>query len=907
MQWTFSKERLSFMPITSEGASSKRQTSGIRTTIRNASLATLAAGTLVASSFVSISAASADATSIPDVPAANASAPKVDLTLALKPTDSAALQSLAAEAKHLTPTQRSTAVDALAPADSTVDGTIQKLKDAGVSVTGHDDWSVNVSVTKEQADQLFNVDLKGSGDKLSTDEVPELPTALKSSVSGVLGLDDTPLFTPSVQGFTGPDFTSAGAVTAPKSTGAGQTVATVQFSGWDSNDLVQYAAKTNTPMPSVTQVSVDGVSTASTANTSGPMEVALDQQMILATAPQAKQRIYFAQNSGQGFYKVYSAIANDVQQYGIGAVSTSWGTCESNLDNYTNSVISDVINRVVALGATTFAASGDNGAVDCTINNPNKTMDVDYPAAVPSVIGVGGTTMTKTSTGYTHKAWSGSGGGQSSYSARPSYQANITVPGTTGRLVPDVSMVADTATPVYVYFKAMGGDILVGGTSAAAPILAGQLASTLSALGCTTGLGDIHDALYANPGDFFDVTSGSNGGYSAGVGYDAVTGLGVPQWNKVIKHLPLTGTCTLPADIPTTTPTPPVTPTPTPTPTPVAPAKTILKSGATLLSNNLQYRLAMQPDSNLVLYGNGSSTNALWSTGTNAKPDGAYLRVGTNGNAEVVSKDGKTVYWNSGSTSLGTSANTIKLTDDGNFQILNGSAVKWKTDLITNTLLKGAVLKQNQYITSEGGAYKFIFQADGNLVLYKGTSAIWSTHTNAKARGGYFAYQTDGNLVVYNSAKKAVWASGTNRKASNRLLVQTDRNVVLYNTKTVVWQTKTGISGATNIAKNTTLKTNVNYGSTNDIYNLKFLSNGELALYHGSKVIWKANTANKAPGGKAIYQKDGNFVVYNSKSKAVWSTATSRKVNTHITVQNDGNLVMYNKTKAVWSTRTNGK
>jgi hypothetical protein len=711
---------------------------------------------------------------LPPVSAADPNEAKLPLTVALKASDPAALHNLASNAQNLSQNERIDAVDAVAPEDKTVDAVVSQFKDAGITVVSHDDWSVNIEATPRQTEQLFHVDLTDNTAQSTTNDTPVLPPSLQNSVSGVLGLDNVPLLTPALYGFQASDLNASGNVTGASSGGAGQTIATVQFSGWNNKDLTQYATKTGLPTPSVTQITVDGQNAVDTSNNSGAMEVALDQQQLLASAPKAKQRIYFAPNTGQGFYNVFDAIAKDVPAAGIDAVSMSWGFCESSVNAYTLSTLTTVIDRVVALGATTFAASGDFGSSAC---GPGTTADVSFPASAPSVIGVGGTSMTKSGTTYSQKAWTGSGGGQSRVTARPSYQSSVKVNGTK-RTVPDVSTIGDPNTGVYGFFGAAGGDFLFGGTSASTPILAAQYVTTLSSLKCTSGLGDIHAAMYAHPSDFVDVTTGSNGAYSATAGYDMTTGLGVPQWSKLAAHLPLTGTC--------------VTPTPVASTQPAPAAKTVLKSGQSLYSSNSQYTLTMQPDSNLVLYGNGPSTRALWSTSTSAKLDGATVQISTTGNLQVISKDGKTSYWNSGTANNGSNANTVQLTNDGMIQLKNGSKIVWSPAISgRDTLVKGATLKANQYVKSADGKHQLIFKADGNLVAYNGTKVIWSTNTANKAPGGRFTYQADGNLVVYNSANKAVWTASTSKKASNRFIVQNDGNIVLYNTKTLVWSTKT--------------------------------------------------------------------------------------------------------------------
>jgi putative cell wall-binding protein len=212
------------------------------------------------------------------------------------------------------------------------------------------------------------------------------------------------------------------------------------------------------------------------------------------------------------------------------------------------------INRMVASGGTVFAASGDNGAYDCARPLvPDGHLAVDFPASLPSVVAVGGTSLTRdgsgafsetgwgpapTTTSGTTYAGRGSGGGTSAVFARPAYQSSISAGGT-GRAVPDVSALGDAKTGFGAYSSSAGGWHLFGGTSFGAPMWAGQLASALAAGGLSSGLGDIHAALYAAPSAFRDVTSGANGFYTAGAGYDLVTGLGSPQWASLYIALGL--------------------------------------------------------------------------------------------------------------------------------------------------------------------------------------------------------------------------------------------------------------------------------------------------------------------------------------------------------------------------------
>ena len=98
-----------------------------------------------------------------------------------------------------------------------------------------------------------------------------------------------------------------------------------------------------------------------------------------------------------------------------------------------------------------------------------------------------------------------------------------------GRGVPDVAANADPDTGYKVVVD--GQEMVIGGTSAVAPLMAGLIA--LLNERNQKSLGFIHPTLYANPGLCRDITVGDNKttsadtGYRAGKGWDACTGLGV--------------------------------------------------------------------------------------------------------------------------------------------------------------------------------------------------------------------------------------------------------------------------------------------------------------------------------------------------------------------------------------------
>lgn len=451
-----------------------------------------------------------------NAPAAEAAPGDVSVVLTLRPADPAALRHATSLPANASPAARRAA---LAQARPTSGADVAKyLRRNGFEVTANDGWTIAARGREDVAKTLHHpavASVAGRGEQR-----PWRHRAIPA-------------------GYTGPQLRSAYDVVAGD--GSGLTIATVQFSGWTSSDLTTYATAAGLTDPDPVEIAVAGADPTETSS-GGDFEVALDQEVLLAAAPKAGQRIYFAPNTGLAdAVLLYSAIANDAEAGHVDVVSTSWGMCElyADLDPDGRAGMETQLARIVAAGATVFAASGDLGAYDCgdEVAEPH----VDYPAASPHVVGVGGTTLTQSGSSWTETVWNDTstgyagGGGESSTVPRPSWQDGVTTNAT--RLVPDVSAMADPKKGFGAYSASYGGWVLGGGTSAGAPLLAGHLAAVLSAEGRTSGVGDIHDEIYANPGAFRDVTSGNNQLYSAGPGYDRASGLGTPRWSALSAAL----------------------------------------------------------------------------------------------------------------------------------------------------------------------------------------------------------------------------------------------------------------------------------------------------------------------------------------------------------------------------------
>jgi kumamolisin len=375
-----------------------------------------------------------------------------------------------------------------------------------------------------------------------------IPAELDGVVEAVLGLDSRPQARPQfrfadpaaiVATYTPPEVASLYQFPAGTD-GTGQTVAIIELGGgFAAADLDTYFSSLGSPVPSVTAMSIDGASNvAGQAPQGADAEVLLDIELIGAIAPSARQLVYFAPNTDQGFVDaVTTAVHADPTP---AAVSISWGGPESSWTAQAMTALDQAIADGVALGVTVTVAAGDNGSSDGVSDGQPHT---DFPASSPHALACGGTSLrADPATGVisSETVWNdganggATGGGVSVTFPLPAWQAGAGVPasptGSPGRGVPDVAGNADPSTGYQVLVD--GQQTVIGGTSAVAPLLAALTARLAQAAGKPLGL--LQASLYSGvqPGQpvagIRDITTGSNGAYSAGPGWDACTGLGVP-------------------------------------------------------------------------------------------------------------------------------------------------------------------------------------------------------------------------------------------------------------------------------------------------------------------------------------------------------------------------------------------
>jgi Bacterial Ig-like domain (group 3) len=318
--------------------------------------------------------------------------------------------------------------------------------------------------------------------------------------------------------------------------GAGETIAIVD--AYDDpniqSDLNTFDSQFGLPATTVMRVNQSGGTTSfpTTDPTGGwELEESLDVEWAHAIAPGATIMLVEANSPNDNDLLTAVQYAEDHAN----VVSMSWGGPEFSGETADDSEFFD------KPGVAFVASAGDAGA------------PASWPSASPNVLSVGGTALTLGSNNVwsSEVGWDESGGGPSADESQPSYQQGVVMQTSTNRATPDVAYDASPSTGFAVYdsnpYQGTTEDwVEVGGTSAGAPQWSALLAIADQGLAQShqglnsTNPQEVMDVLYQNQADFHDITSGTSTGaphYSAGPGYDYVTGLGSPMANLVVGSL----------------------------------------------------------------------------------------------------------------------------------------------------------------------------------------------------------------------------------------------------------------------------------------------------------------------------------------------------------------------------------
>jgi pseudomonalisin len=468
------------------------------------------------------------------------------------------------------------------PAPSDVQAVVSYLRGQGFTNVQTSAQLVSADGTAAQASKAFNTSLESfqlGGAAVYVNTQPAfVPAALGTAVSAVLGLSNAakmsvtpklrtaancfPQATPNGQCV--PSFNAADVQSfyhaSGTATGSATTVAVIAEGDVSStvSDLAYAENKQGLPQVPVSVVKV-GLPSADTA---GAAEWDLDTQSSTGMA-QSVGMLYIYDTTSLSDSDIANAYSTWVSQNVAQLGNSSFGECESQawLDGAMK-VDDHLFMQAAAQGQTMFASTGDTGASCALAPTNGAPMSgppmVEYPAASPYVVGVGGTTVISNASDSSYAgevAWNAGGGGLSLFENSTSWQQAV-IPSSTGlaptnlRGLPDIAMAADANSGSYMVYGPNvpgAGDCSagcgIGGTSEASPLAMGSYARLMSAHG--NALGFAAPQLYRNYiekqsgattvtgppptqalGGFHDVIAGSNGAYTALTGYDYTTGLG---------------------------------------------------------------------------------------------------------------------------------------------------------------------------------------------------------------------------------------------------------------------------------------------------------------------------------------------------------------------------------------------
>jgi MYXO-CTERM domain-containing protein len=292
------------------------------------------------------------------------------------------------------------------------------------------------------------------------------------------------------------------------------------------SDLAAYRTKYGLPPCTVasgclTIVNQDGKTTpmppAAPSGDDWTGETALDLDMASAACPLCKIVLVLTNSDMDDGLMIAQETA---AKLGAAVISNSWGGPEDGME-----LTKYEAYFKTSTGAAIFVASGDSGY-------DNGGQGPDYPSTSQYALGVGGTTLAKSTTttrGWTENAWSAGGSSCSKSIPKPGYQTD---PACAFRMASDLSAAASNILTIH-----NGNPEAVAGTSCASPLVAGIFAAT------SHGYIDASFA-YAHASAFNDVTSGTNGTCGnilckAGSGWDGPTGMGSPI-GSVLSTIPAT-------------------------------------------------------------------------------------------------------------------------------------------------------------------------------------------------------------------------------------------------------------------------------------------------------------------------------------------------------------------------------
>ncbi|HML18928.1 MAG TPA: protease pro-enzyme activation domain-containing protein, partial [Bryobacteraceae bacterium] len=421
---------------------------------------------------------------------------------------------------------------------------------------------------------------------------PQIPQALSSVVAGTVSLHDfrrhpmharlqaAPQYTSGSAHYLAPaDFAAIYDVAPLYSSainGTGQTIAIVGRTNIQISDVQTFRSTfglaANNPVVVVNGPNPGIISTDEEA------EADLDVEWSGAVAPKAT--VKFVVSASTSSTDGVDLSAQYIVSSNLGSVmSTSFGSCESEMGSSERNFYNNVWEQAAAEGITALVAAGDSGAAGCDSPSETKATEglaVNGLCSTPYSVCVGGTEFNEA--GNTNLYWSATnnsttlasalsyipevawnesglasggsglwatGGGASLYYTKPSWQTGTGVPADGKRDVPDVALSAAGHDGYLV--DILGSFYIISGTSAASPSMAGLMALVNQKTAARQGnantvfYGLATLAASGGAAVFHGTTGGNNSvpgltGFTAGPHYNQATGLGSVDAFVMVNH-----------------------------------------------------------------------------------------------------------------------------------------------------------------------------------------------------------------------------------------------------------------------------------------------------------------------------------------------------------------------------------
>jgi subtilase family serine protease len=367
----------------------------------------------------------------------------------------------------------------------------------------------------------------------------QIPAALQDSVLSVIGLQNVHQAhtfakraqagygTQAITGHNPTEFSSIyGGSGLPTAAGVTVGIVTQGSIAQTITDLNTFTSQNGLPTVTTQTVNTNGTST----DTSGVDEWNLDSQDVVGMAGGQVGKIIFYNIPSLSNADLTADFNTIVSANATKIINVSLGECETYAQQDGSAAADDqIFQQAIAQGQTFSVSTGDSGADEC---GDGGTTPSD-PASSPYVVAVGGTTLNASTTTYTSEtAWSGGGGSVSKFEPKPTWQAGVLSGSFRG--VPDIAFDGDPNSGAKIIVN--GASTQVGGTSLSAPLFAGSWARLLAT---HPSLGFAAPYLYQTltAADYHDVTSGSNGGETATVGWDLTTGFGSFKLSQVAADI----------------------------------------------------------------------------------------------------------------------------------------------------------------------------------------------------------------------------------------------------------------------------------------------------------------------------------------------------------------------------------